>query len=84
MLYTNIKTVGIATGFVNGCILGKTGLRFHLFGYALERAIFLEQNCMSGKILIDEKSMDKYKDDALTFQKHENIENAYWSQEQEI
>ncbi|ETO30385.1 hypothetical protein RFI_06736 [Reticulomyxa filosa] len=46
----NIR-IGIAHGHVLGCILGRSCLRFHIFGNALDRAIQLEGKCLPNSIL---------------------------------
>ncbi|ETO14386.1 hypothetical protein RFI_22986 [Reticulomyxa filosa] len=43
--------VGIARGNVLGCILGRSCLRFHIFGSALDHAIQLEGKCLPNSIL---------------------------------
>ena len=64
---------------MEGCILGKTGLRFHVFGEALDRATFLEGNCRHGGILVDAKSVETYGDNALRFEENDEIEDSFWA-----
>ncbi len=69
--------VGIACGDVLGCILGKSGLRFHIFGKALNRAIELEGICESNRILVCSETKQKCENMFLKFEKHEK-EDAFW------
>ena len=70
---------GIATGNVTGCVLGLSGLRFHLFGEALERAIQLEGISQTNRVLVCSKTKQHCHDKFIKFEKcNDNNIDAYY------
>ncbi|ETO09294.1 hypothetical protein RFI_28095 [Reticulomyxa filosa] len=74
--------IGIAHGYVLGCILGRSCLRFHIFGKALNHAIELEGKCLPNSILgicvyYMHITKEKCQTALIDFKKHDTLD-AYW------
>ncbi|ETO06608.1 hypothetical protein RFI_30785 [Reticulomyxa filosa] len=75
--------IGIAHGNALGCILGRSCLRFHIFGSALNQAIQLEGKCLPNSILACPQTKAKCEDTFINFRKHDTL-NAYWVNRKEL
>ncbi|ETO30429.1 hypothetical protein RFI_06691, partial [Reticulomyxa filosa] len=69
--------IGIAHGRALGCILGRSCLRFHIFGKALNHAIQLEGACLPNCILACPQTKEKCENVLIDFKKHDTLD-AYW------
>ena len=69
--------IGIATGECHGCVVGKSGLRFHLFGPALDQAIHLEGIAGQQQILVCAKTKNRSKNRFIKFIPHDKEIGAY-------
>ena len=70
--------IGIATGECHGCVVGKSGLRFHLFGPALDQAIHLEEIAKQQQILVCQETKARSKNRFIKFIPHATEPGAYW------
>ena len=61
----------------SGCVLGLAGLRFHLFGDALEHAITLEGASKTNRILVCNNTVKKNSNKFIKFEPHETLDAFY-------